>query len=86
MEPDTRVLSVLLRLDRPTQPEVPQLERLKVRGAEEVGGLDVAVHERGFPVVEEAEGGAELRTPARDEVGSAARYKRAPAPPPLRCL
>ena len=70
----------MLRLDRATQPKVPQFERLEVRGAEQVGGLDVAVHEGRFADVEEAEGGAELRTPARDEVES---DKRAPAPPPL---
>ena len=63
----------LQRLDWPTQPEVPQLERREVRGAEEVGGLDVAVHERGLAVVEEVERGAELHAPAGDRGTSLVR-------------
>ena len=69
------------RLDRPAQPKVSQLERLEIRGAEEVGSLDVAVDEGGFAGVKEAERGAELRTPARDEAGSAAPDKSVPTAP-----
>jgi len=65
----SRVVSMFERFDRAAQPEIAELERLSVRGAEEVGGLDVAVHQRGLTIVEEAQGGAELRTPDSARLG-----------------